>query len=420
MSEIGLGSASPKTSPSSTSAGNINQMLLTGSLPGGSNPLQQTAQQQLEQQLVTGSTTSQILDAQRQAAATLSAANSGLVTINTSVAPLNDSLVANTTAVQAGSALVSSGISSLTTAMTAAQKAQQDAVSAALQTVNQQIQDLPNQIAQAQQQFNQAIQNEKDWTNSVMPYLNANPNVNMGDMAGFDSIVQGVRDAQAKLQQLQSVGPQLQQQAQNIMAGAATQGILDVSSTGVQSLLSSMGMDSASGIGSVIASALGSYGSAGGAGITQQQLQQFANTGDYGIFSGAESSGEVYDKGIITTYSQEATDPNTRAQLYYNTLKGEGFSSSEASTYTQSQYKGATFTAAAAGLEGVLSTPTMILAGEAGPEQVSITPLSRGGGRGGSPVNITITVQGSIISDNDFKNKLNTSLKQMLREVGFT
>ena len=74
-------------------------------------------------------------------------------------------------------------------------------------------------------------------------------------------------------------------------------------------------------------------------------------------------------------------------------------------------------TKAASGFEGMISSPTMFLAGESGAEHVSITPVNRGGG--GQTINQYIIVQGSILAERDVERIANKSLKRDLKRVGF-
>lgn len=74
--------------------------------------------------------------------------------------------------------------------------------------------------------------------------------------------------------------------------------------------------------------------------------------------------------------------------------------------------------AAASGFEGLVDRPTMFLAGEAGAENVSISPTSRRSA-GSTGVIINITVNGSIQSENDFFRKVDDSLRRSLKRSGF-
>lgn len=74
---------------------------------------------------------------------------------------------------------------------------------------------------------------------------------------------------------------------------------------------------------------------------------------------------------------------------------------------------------AAHGFEGMVTQPTMFLAGEEGPESVSVIPHStRSGNMMGS--GITIIVQGSILSERDLLRVVDKYLKGQYKAAGFT
>jgi hypothetical protein len=72
---------------------------------------------------------------------------------------------------------------------------------------------------------------------------------------------------------------------------------------------------------------------------------------------------------------------------------------------------------AASGFEGIVNGPTSFLAGEAGSEHVSITPVNKSGG--GQSVIQYITVQGSILAERDVEMIAGKALKRDLKRVGF-
>ena len=71
---------------------------------------------------------------------------------------------------------------------------------------------------------------------------------------------------------------------------------------------------------------------------------------------------------------------------------------------------------AATGFNGMVNSPTMFLAGEAGPEQVSITPNGRSSGSN----TIIIHVAGSVISEKKLAYIVDQYQKQNLKSRGFT
>ena len=66
----------------------------------------------------------------------------------------------------------------------------------------------------------------------------------------------------------------------------------------------------------------------------------------------------------------------------------------------------------------MVNRPTMFLAGEAGPEQVSITP--NGGGRSGGGNTLIINVGGSVVTERKLAQIVDQYQKQNLKSRGFT
>ena len=74
------------------------------------------------------------------------------------------------------------------------------------------------------------------------------------------------------------------------------------------------------------------------------------------------------------------------------------------------------FKTAATGMDSIVSSPTMILAGEAGAEQVSITPLEGpniDGPQGGG--SITVNVSGNVLSQDFVEGELAENIKEAIR-----
>ena len=71
---------------------------------------------------------------------------------------------------------------------------------------------------------------------------------------------------------------------------------------------------------------------------------------------------------------------------------------------------------AAKGFDGMVNSPTMFLAGEAGPEQVSITPNGRSSGSN----TVVINVAGSVITEKKLAYMVDQYQKQNLKSRGFT
>jgi len=73
---------------------------------------------------------------------------------------------------------------------------------------------------------------------------------------------------------------------------------------------------------------------------------------------------------------------------------------------------------AANGFDGMVNSPTMFLAGEAGAEQVSITPARRSAGGGGAIV-VNNYVSGSVISERELEKLTMDTVKNILKRAGF-
>ena len=72
----------------------------------------------------------------------------------------------------------------------------------------------------------------------------------------------------------------------------------------------------------------------------------------------------------------------------------------------------------ATGFNGMVNGPTVFLAGEAGPEQVSITPSGRNTGSGGG-ITVVVNVQGSILTERELFRRVDENLKNELRKRNF-
>jgi hypothetical protein len=73
--------------------------------------------------------------------------------------------------------------------------------------------------------------------------------------------------------------------------------------------------------------------------------------------------------------------------------------------------------AAANGFEGMVNSPTMFLAGEAGPESVSITPRGKSGG--GIIINIHNHIGGSVLAEKQLVEIMDRNLKSELRRRNY-
>jgi len=227
--------------------------------------------------------------------------------------------------------------------------------------------------------------------------------------------------------------------------------VLDNATSGLATVLNSIGLSANSGIGSVISGALGGFAGVGGAGICATQLANFAQTGDYGVFTKAA----MQDNAVTTpSASQQAsallaawqgmgltgyTLSDAQRALGQNTggtgasgsknvgsgafgglagQYGNGLGSSSSSSGSSSCCSFCCSCWYAEGGSGIVSTPTKIGVGESGPEAVSITPLSKGTTSTGG-ISITVINQGSILSENNLSDTIMKVLKQALRSGGF-
>lgn len=71
---------------------------------------------------------------------------------------------------------------------------------------------------------------------------------------------------------------------------------------------------------------------------------------------------------------------------------------------------------AATGFNGMVNRPTTFLAGEAGPESVSITP---NGGSNGGGITVVVNVQGSILTERELFRRVDENLKNELKKRNF-
>ena len=71
---------------------------------------------------------------------------------------------------------------------------------------------------------------------------------------------------------------------------------------------------------------------------------------------------------------------------------------------------------AATGFNGMINRPTTFLAGEAGPEQVSITPNGRSNNGG---ITVVVNVQGSILTERELFRRVDENLKNELKKRNF-
>ena len=73
----------------------------------------------------------------------------------------------------------------------------------------------------------------------------------------------------------------------------------------------------------------------------------------------------------------------------------------------------------ASGFDGIVTGPTPFLAGEAGKERVTISPMGSGRGSGGNTIIQYTIVQGSVLAEREVERISNRALKRDLKRVGF-
>jgi hypothetical protein len=452
LQSIGLGPAS--ASAASANPDSVNQFLLTGQMGGSQiqpqiGQIAQNSTLALAQSQQQGDRTSSLLGTLN---GTFQTGNSALATINNAIPTASANQIAATNAVKDATTSMSTAIQNAikdnTIAITEQFTNQANASISALNSIKDQIANQPAAIAQAQKNYDAANQNLQAVMNSHMAEMNANPGITGSDFPDIMAAIKTVQDTQTALDTTKAKTAQLQAQGQAILANTTSSGILDVGNVGLEPVLSSLGLSSSSGIGSVIAGALGSYGTIGGAGMTAAQIAYFANTHDYGAFTQAA----MHDSNPYGTTNGYGNAPSKQDQInawmaatgihdpnQASIALGYYSKTTTPTTGSPSNYGGSPyfnplvpgykpgqpvptlggFIAAASGFDGIVNSPIHFLAGEKGPEAISITPLSKGGGQGNT-IHVHVNVAGSLHSTQSLKEFIDKTLKDTLRQVGFT
>lgn len=287
------------------------------------------------------------------------------------------------------------------------QKQAQTDVKTALQagvlTSQDNLKSLQDQLAQAQAKLSSASSaHANDLANS--------PNLTASDFPDIMSAIGDVNTLQGKI-------AAEQQNIQNIQSKSQS---LDNATSGLAPVLSSIGLSADTGIGSIISGALGDYGGVGGAGISADQLAEFVQTHDYGVFTKA-TIGDSFPNGSTGGHGNGPTDQQQIDDLAASLAKNLGIDLSS-HPYLIDEAKNTLIKGhvikAATGFDGMVNSPTHFLAGESGPEFVNISPSGKGGKS--TSVNVTVNVGGSVLSDYDLKNTLQSLLKDVLKASGFT
>lgn len=305
----------------------------------------------------------------------------------------------------------------------AAQEAVKTAISQGLTNSTAKISDLQTQLTQAQ----------KNLSNVGGAHASA-INQNGSSLSASD-----FPDIMAAMQHVQDIQNQITTEQQTIKSLQSKSTMLDNSTSGLSPVLASLGLSADTGIGSIVAGALGGYAGIGGAGTSAQDIANFAATGDYGIFT----KNAINENGRAHTPTQQEqinawmkstgiNDPEQAKYALGYTKGGKSSGSSNVGSYIPGSptgfgglpgqygtpFNGNVGIFAASGFEGMVNGPTHFLAGEAGPEFVSISPSGKSGGN--TTFNFTINVEGTVIAEQGFDERVQESFKQALKRAGFT
>ena len=135
-----------------------------------------------------------------------------------------------------------------------------------------------------------------------------------------------------------------------------------------------------------------------------------------GVISITNTAGAGLIAGVNQIFGELITSMNKAIASYNKAAKKMGKSTIAALSFTPSIFTNIPFIAAAKGFDGMVNSPTMFLAGEAGPEQVSITPNGRSSGSN----TVVINVAGSVITEKKLAYMVDQYQKQNLKSRGFT
>lgn len=122
--------------------------------------------------------------------------------------------------------------------------------------------------------------------------------------------------------------------------------------------------------------------------------------------------------GVNGIFSSLITSMNSAISAYNSAARKLGRSTIPLLTFTPNSFKSIPLPTvkAATGFDGMVNRPTMFLAGEAGPEQVTISP--NGQSSGGNT--IIINVAGSVVTEKRISQMVDQYQKQNLKSRGFT
>jgi len=142
-----------------------------------------------------------------------------------------------------------------------------------------------------------------------------------------------------------------------------------------------------------------------------------------GVIGTVNFAGATITEGINTVFAALIAQMNQLIAAYNRAAKKLGKPTIAPIVFTQSVFnplESIPAVAAARGFSGVVSSPTLFLAGEAGAETVNITPNGRGNGNSGGSQTVVINVQGSVISEKQLMKIFDNHQKNNLKRRGFT
>ncbi len=147
-------------------------------------------------------------------------------------------------------------------------------------------------------------------------------------------------------------------------------------------------------------------------------LQEGFTNGWKGITEMTNSFGANLVAGVNSIFKSLIDSMNKAISSYNKAAKKMGKSTISSLSFTPNTFTPIPLPSvkAATGFDGMVNRPTMFLAGEAGPEQVSITPNGRSSGGN----TVIIHVAGSIVTEKKIAYMVDQYQKQNLKSRGFT
>ncbi len=147
-------------------------------------------------------------------------------------------------------------------------------------------------------------------------------------------------------------------------------------------------------------------------------LQEGFTNGWKGITEMTNSFGANLVAGVNDIFKSLIDSMNKAIRSYNKAAKKMGKSTISSLSFTPNTFTPIPLPSvkAATGFNGMVNRPTLFLAGEAGPEQVSITP----NGRSSSGNMVIINVAGSVVTEKKIAYMVDQYQKQNLKSRGFT